>query len=101
MVIIDRKPTILSQTGKTMHTLLVILGGFALLALCLLIARMAGASRRKAVLVFLPLWLIGAAINMWVGVSTAGYSVADEFPIFLVIFAVPAAVAGLLYRKLR
>ncbi|WP_242113153.1 hypothetical protein [Luteimonas aquatica] len=84
-----------------MHTLLVILGGFALLALCLLVARLAGASRRRAILVFLPLWLIGAAVNMWIGVATAGYSVAEEFPIFLAIFAVPAIVAGLLYRKLR
>ena len=30
---------------------------------------------------------------MWVGVSKAGYSVAEEAPIFLVVFAVPAVVA--------
>jgi hypothetical protein len=42
---------------------------------------------------FVPIWLIGAAINMWVGVAKAGYSVAEEAPIFLVVFAVPAAVA--------
>jgi len=29
---------------------------------------------------------------MWVGVSKAGYSVAEEAPIFLIVFAVPAAV---------
>ena len=28
---------------------------------------------------------------MWVGVAKAGYSVAEEAPIFLVVFAVPAA----------
>ena len=42
---------------------------------------------------FVPIWLIAAAINMWVGVAKAGYSVAEEAPIFLVVFAVPAAVA--------
>ena len=30
---------------------------------------------------------------MWVGVTRAGYSVAEEAPIFLVVFVVPAAVA--------
>jgi hypothetical protein len=30
---------------------------------------------------------------MWVGVAKAGYSVADEAPIFLVVFAVPVALA--------
>ena len=38
-----------------------------------------------------------AAINMWLGVSTAGYSVADEAPVFLVVFAVPAAIAGVVW----
>ena len=33
---------------------------------------------------------------MWIGVSRAGYSVADEAPVFLVVFGVPAAVAALL-----
>jgi hypothetical protein len=39
------------------------------------------------------------AVNMWIGVARAGYSVAEEFPIFLLIFAVPAAVAGLVSWK--
>src|SRR3989475_1940476 len=36
---------------------------------------------------FIALWLVAAGINMWVGVSKAGYSVAEEAPIFLVVFA--------------
>ena len=48
------------------------------------------------------LWLVAAGINMWVGVSKAGYSVAEEAPIFLVVFAVPTAVALLvLWRATR
>ena len=33
--------------------------------------------------------------NLWVGVARAGYSVGEEMPIFLLIFAVPAAAAVL------
>lgn len=49
--------------------------------------------RRTAAKVFLPLWLFAALFNMWVGVARAGYSVREELPIFLLIFALPAAVA--------
>ena len=79
------------------HTLKVIAGGFVLLALCLLIGRWIGgptpAGLATAAKVFIPLWLIAAGINMWVGVAKAGYSVADEAPIFLVVLAVPVAAA--------
>ena len=40
-----------------------------------------------------------AAVNMWVGVSKAGYSVSAELPIFALIFVVPAAVAVLVRWK--
>ena len=42
---------------------------------------------------------VGAGINMAVGVIKAGYSVAEELPIFLLIFAVPAVVAALVWWK--
>jgi hypothetical protein len=76
------------------HTVKVIAGGLLLLALCVLIGRVSGAK------LFIPLWLVGAGINMWIGVTRAGYSVAEEAPIFLVVFAVPAVVALLLVRLL-
>ena len=87
-----------------MHTLIVLAGGFVLLGLCLLTGKVAGgssAAMAKAALVFLPLWLIGAGVNMWVGVSKAGYTVKDELPIFLVIFAVPAVVALVVWWKCK
>jgi hypothetical protein len=37
---------------------------------------------------------------MWVGVAKAGYSVSEELPVFLLIFAVPAAAAAVLKWKL-
>jgi hypothetical protein len=48
-------------------------------------------------LVFIGLWLIGAGINMWLGVARAGYSVAEEIPYFLIVFLIPAAVAALIW----
>jgi hypothetical protein len=38
---------------------------------------------------------------MWLGVSKAGYSVAEEIPYFLVVFAVPAAVAVVVLWRVR
>lgn len=49
-----------------------------------------------AVVAFVALWLVVAAFNMWTGVAKAGYSFAEELPVFALIFAVPAAVALLL-----
>ena len=80
------------------HTIKVIGGGFVLLAVCLLAGRLTGgawqsAGVARAALVFLPFWLVGAGVNMWVGVSKAGYSVKEETPFFLVVFLIPAVVA--------
>ena len=38
---------------------------------------------------------------MYLGVKRAGYSVADEAPIFLLVFAVPAAIALVTWFKYR
>lgn len=81
-----------------MHTLKVIVGGLVLLGLCLLIGHSLGGSvpaigMAKAARLFILLWLVGAGVNMWLGVSTAGYSVAEEAPVFLVVFAIPAVIA--------
>ncbi len=34
-----------------------------------------------------------------IGVAQAGYSVTEELPIFLVIFAIPAAIAAFVWWK--
>jgi hypothetical protein len=51
---------------------------------------------RVATLTFVVVWSLVAAVNMWLGVARAGYSVAEELPIFLLIFGAPAALAGLI-----
>jgi hypothetical protein len=43
--------------------------------------------------IFSTIWCVVAAVNRWIGVAQAGYSFAEEFPIFLLIFLVPAAAA--------
>lgn len=86
-----------------MHAAIVVGGGFSLLLSCLLLGHAFGGGVPGAIAgakLFIPLWLIAAAVNMWLGVSQAGYSVAEEAPIFLAIFGVPAVVAGLFWRLL-
>jgi hypothetical protein len=86
-----------------MHTIIVLAVGFALLGLCAFAGRAVGGTHGMAIgaLVFLPLWLVGAGINMYIGVTRAGYTVADEAPIFLVVFAIPAAAALVAWWTVR
>jgi len=84
-----------------LHTVMVMVGGFVLLALGLFIGRSVGgaAGTASAAIYFIPVWLIATLFNMWFGVTRAGYSVADELPIFAVLFAIPTAVALYLWWK--
>jgi hypothetical protein len=86
-----------------MRTFIIIAGGFALLAICVAIARLFGGSgtlgMTRATIIFVILWFAAAAANMWVGVYRAGYSIREELPVFLLIFLLPAAVAVLVKWK--
>ena len=80
-----------------MHMALVIGGGVVLLGLFVLFGWLWGASAAGMAVgakAFVPVWLLVAAVNMWVGVQHAGYSVREEAPILLIVFAVPAAAAA-------
>lgn len=83
-----------------MHTIMVIGGGLVLMALFMLVGKQLGGvpAAAQAALWFIPVWLVAAGINLYVG-TTHGYTVAEELPIGLVVFGVPAAVALLLWRK--
>jgi len=85
-----------------MRTLIIIGIGFALLGLCAGAGWFAGGGAKIKVgaLVFIGLWFVAAAANMYVGVARAGYSFMEELPIFLLIFAVPSIAALLLRWKL-
>jgi hypothetical protein len=73
---------------------LLLMGGFLLVGK--LFSGQFAEALRVATWIFVVVWFAVAAVNMWAGVVKAGYSVTDELPIFLLIFAVPAALAVLL-----
>jgi hypothetical protein len=77
-----------------MRTLIFIACGFVLLAACLgtakLLANGLADAMRTATMVFAAFWFVIAAVNMWMGVAKADYSVAEELPIFLLIVGLPA-----------
>jgi len=86
-----------------MHMAMVIGGGFVLLGLFMLFGKLWGGTTPDLVLaakLFVPIWLIVSVTNLWVGVTKAGYSVREELPILLVIFAVPAVAAGIAIWRL-
>ena len=86
-----------------MHTLKVIFGGSLLLGICLLLGRWIGGAAvtpdATTIKYFLVLWLAAALVNMWVGVSKAGYPIKGEAAIALLVFAVPAIVAIVIWFR--
>lgn len=79
-----------------MHTVVVMSAGAALLAACLLLGHAFGNGVEGAIqgaMAFILLWFICAGLNMWIGVSQAGYSVAEEAPIFAGIFGLLVLVS--------
>jgi hypothetical protein len=89
------------------RTAIIIAAGFVLLAICLFVPRLFGRADSQAdsqpmvlgAQVFIALWLAAALANLWLGVASAGYTVAEELPIFLLIFALPAAAAAYVWWK--
>lgn len=80
-----------------MHMAMVMVAGVLLLAVFALFGWLWGASGAGvafAAKVFVPVWLLVAVANMWVGVTHAGYTVRQELPILLLVFAVPSVVAA-------
>jgi hypothetical protein len=86
-----------------MRTGLFLLSGFLFLAASLIVGKLFSANypggTSVATALFIVLWLLISAANMWVGVAKAGYTVAQELPILALIFGVPAAAALLVRWK--
>lgn len=80
-----------------MRTVFFLIAGVLLMASLLIPARMFAehlpSAPNLALALGLALWLAIVCINMWLGVSRAGYTVAEETPILLLLFIVPAALA--------
>ena len=85
-----------------MRSAIIIVGGVLLFGIFALVARFVGGTQTivMATKIFIPVWLVAALANMWIGVARAGYSVAEELPIFVLIFAVPAVAAAFIWWKL-
>lgn len=80
-----------------MHVVLVVLGGSVLLGVFLLFGYLWGsypAGSVAAAKLFVPVWVAIAVVNLWVGVTKAGYGLREELPILLLVAAVPVALAG-------
>ena len=84
-----------------MRSALIVFGGFVLLGLFMIAGRAMSGSLglSPAARWFIPVWFVLAAVNLVVGLRH-GYSFVEELPIFLAIFAIPAAVALLLAWKM-
>lgn len=82
-----------------MHVAMVIGGGVVLLGLFLLFGKLWGGAQPDyglATKLFVPVWFVVAVVNLWVGVTRAGYSVREELPILVLVFAAPALLAVLI-----
>ena len=75
-----------------MRTLIIIAIGILTGLLTLWVARKARQSPRTAFLLFAIVWFAFCAYNMWVGVNSAGYAVAEELPFLAINFLVPVGV---------
>jgi hypothetical protein len=84
-----------------MRTAIILTMGFVFLGMFLAAGWFSGGAPRlkAAVWVFIALWFIATAANMYVGVARAGYSFVEELPIFLLLFGLPALAAVLLRAR--
>jgi hypothetical protein len=80
-----------------MRTLLFLLVGFLLLTASMLLGKLFSSNYPGATFaatwIFVIFWLGISGANLWVGVAKAGYTLNEEFPIFLLIFGVPTVMA--------
>ncbi len=85
-----------------MHTIKIVAGGLMLLTIFDVVGRLTAGARgmATAALVFVPVWFVCSGINMYLGIKRAGYSFADEAPIFLMVALIPGTAALLSWRVL-
>lgn len=86
-----------------MHMFLVIVGGGVLLGVFALFGKLWGADAAGVAAGakwFIPVWIGIALVNMWVGVTKAGYTVSQELPIFVIVAAIPCIIAAIVVWQL-
>ena len=84
-----------------MRTILFLVSGLLLMSSFLIVAKLFSehfpSAPNWALALGLGLWLAVTGVNMWIGVSNAGYTVAEELSILALLFLMPA-VAAILVR---
>lgn len=76
------------------RTTVIIIAGLVLLLVFVVVGSVWRAvGLRRAMEDFVLVWFAVAVFNMTVGIVEEGYTVSEELPIFLLIFAVPAVPA--------
>lgn len=82
-----------------MHILTLVAAGLVLLGLFWAFTRLTGRAFRGLLPAFLATWFVASAVNLWIGVAHAGYTVLEEALVFLPVFGVPAFAAFALARR--
>ncbi len=86
-----------------MRTALIMLTSVALFAACIVLFRrffpVPADAPLRATQAFIAIWFCVTAVNLWFGVTHAGYTLAEELPVFALLFCVP--VAGAILAKWR
>ncbi len=80
-----------------MRTIISLIFGSLLAAGFVYVAKALGRSTLAGIIAFLSVWLVPCVVDTAKGVR-AGYSIAEEIMIHLLLFAVPAGVAYLTAR---
>jgi hypothetical protein len=80
-----------------MHTVMVVAGGLAALAVFALVSVLLGRGSSTGARWFIPAWLVAALVNLYLG-TTHGYTVLQEIPFFVIVFGVPALAAFAVMR---
>lgn len=83
-----------------MRSLVFVIAGIVLWALAVAVGKWWQVARQHMLVSFCGIWFAVALINMWLGVSFAGYSLMQELPFFLIIFFIPVVLAVLSSRLL-
>ncbi len=85
-----------------MRTAIIILCGIVLWAVSVMLAKRFGKPGGTAVadttLAFITVWLLATLTSLWIGVAHGGYSLQEGIPVFIAIFAVPAAIAAIVQK---
>lgn len=82
-----------------MHTLVIVICGLGLLALFVTFGwlwHVGQFPNAQIVKLFIPIWLVISLVNMWIGISRAGYPFNEELAILPQVFLPPTLAAGFL-----